>query len=407
MKSVYLARGQALRHVCRCMCSASADERTTQGTRESLAQQFTRAIDSHHQRRQIFRTTENDPANHTENHEAMFYTIPPEHFQRWLRRGLTVNMYRMTKAFNESSVMVRQPATELIGYLQMAEYTMPVIRYLLYGEIGSGKSTSLAHVMHYCGTQGWLILHVPWAAFFNRYSREIQPSVYRPGRLDQPLEAAEWIAYFKQMNEPLLKQLDIKVQNTYVWNKRESSDVGTPLADVMEFGLARVKYAADVVGAILKEIRQQAAPQGFKVLVAVDGVNAFWSTTNIKVEDDRTKRHDAGNLSLVHNFKKMIRNDWSNGAVIGTLDAYGNDADQRGSYLPRYVLGKEGFEWLDPHIPIYVPNYSEKEALSCLQYYIDRRWLQNPKALTEEGKEELLLLSSLNPFELYRVTAAQ
>lgn len=34
-------------------------------------------------------------------------------------------------------------------------------------------------------------------------------------------------------------------------------------------------------------------------------------------------------------------------------------------------------------------------------------WLDVVAALTEEGKEELLLLSSLNPFELYRVTAAQ
>ncbi|KAK2184153.1 hypothetical protein NP493_280g01000 [Ridgeia piscesae] len=361
------------------MCSAAREDRATPGTRESLAQQFSKAIDSHHQRRQIFRTTENDPANHTEHHEGMFYTVPPEHFHQWMRKGLTVNMYRMANAFNESSLMVRRPATELIGYLQMAEYTMPVIRYLLYGEYGSGKSTSLAHVMHYCGTQGWLILHVPWGAFFNRYSRDVQPSVYRPGRLDQPLEAAEWMTYFRQMNESLLTQLNIKVQHKYVWNKRESAEVGTPLAEVMEFGLARVKYAADVVGAVLKEIRLQAAPQGFKVLMAVDGVNAFWSTTNIKVEDDRTKRHNAGNLSLVHHFKKMIRSDWSNGAVIGTVDAYANDEDQRESYLPRYVLGKEGFEWLDPHIPIYVPNYSEKEALSCLQYYIDRKWLQNPK----------------------------
>ena len=39
----------------------------------------------------------------------------------------------------------------------------------------------------------------------------------------------------------------------------------------------------------------------------------------------------------------------------------------------------QGFEWLDPSIPIDVPDYTEKEALSCLHYYIDRKWLQNPK----------------------------
>ena len=37
----------------------------------------------------------------------------------------------------------------------------------------------------------------------------------------------------------------------------------------------------------------------------------------------------------------------------------------------------QGYEWLDPFIPVHVPNYSEKEAYSCLEYYLDRNWIQH------------------------------
>ena len=66
-------------------------------------------------------------------------------------------------------------------------------------------------------------------AFFNRYSRDVQPSVYRPGRLDQPLEAAEWMTYFRQMNESLLTQLDVCI--THVLSTPVSVAVGRIQSD--------------------------------------------------------------------------------------------------------------------------------------------------------------------------------
>ena len=42
------------------------------------------------------------------------------------------------------------------------------------------------------------------------------------------------------------------------------------------------------------------------MLVAVDGVNAFWSTTNIKVEDDRTKRVSFGYLVVSNSYVKLV-----------------------------------------------------------------------------------------------------
>ena len=43
-------------------------------------------------------------------------------------------------------------------------------------------------------------------------------STFTPGQVDQPLEAAEWLSYFRRMNEPLIKELDVGISqfNKYI-----------------------------------------------------------------------------------------------------------------------------------------------------------------------------------------------
>lgn len=40
---------------------------------------------------------------------------------------------------------------------------------------------------------------------------------------------------------------------------------------------------------------------------------------------------------------------------------------------------QEGFDALDPFIPILVSNYNPKEFESCIQYYLENSWLQHEK----------------------------
>ncbi|XP_077867315.1 small ribosomal subunit protein mS29-like [Saccoglossus kowalevskii] len=58
---------------------------------------------------------------------------------------------------------------------------------------------------------------------------------------------------------------------------------------------------------------------------------------------------------------------------------------------------------MDPFLPIHVDKYSDKEAESCLDYYIDRLWLQHSAAKMESGRKELKFLSGNNPAELDRI----
>uniref|UniRef100_A0A7N9CQM7 Small ribosomal subunit protein mS29 n=2 Tax=Macaca fascicularis TaxID=9541 RepID=A0A7N9CQM7_MACFA len=302
------------------------------------------------------------------------------------------------KTLSEACLMVRKPALELLHYLKNTNFAYPAVRYLLYGEKGTGKTLSLCHVIHFCAKQDWLILHIPDAHLWVKNCQDLLQSNYNKQRFDQPLEASTWLKNFKTTNERFLNQ--IKVQEKYVWNKRESTEKGSPLGEVVEQGITRVRNATDAVGIVLKELKRQSSLGIFHLLVAVDGINALWGRTTLKREDKSPIAPEE--LALIHNLRKMMKNDWHGGAIVSTLSQTGSLFKPRKAYLPQELLGKEGFDALDPFIPILVSNYNPKEFESCIQYYLENNWLQHEKAPTEEGKKELLFLSNANPSLLER-----
>ncbi|XP_004589068.2 small ribosomal subunit protein mS29 [Ochotona princeps] len=351
--------------------------------------------------RAICRTNESDPAKHGEQQEAQHYSLPLQDVRTVFPQGLPPRFAMQVKTFGEACLMVRKPALELLHYLKNTNFAHPAVRYLLYGEKGTGKTLSLCHVIHFCAKQDWLIVHVPDAHLWVKNSPDLLQSTYNRKRLDQPLEASTWLKNFKTVNERFLSQ--IKVQEKYLWSKRESVEKGSPLGQVVEQGLTRVKNATDAVGIVLKELKKQSSLGLFHLLVAVDGVNALWGRTTLKREDKNQIAPEE--LALIHNLRKMMRNDWTGGAIVLTLSQTGSLFKPRNAYLPQELLGKEGFDALDPFIPILVNNYNPKEFESCIQYYLENSWLQHEKAHTEDGKQELLFLSHANPGQLERLCA--
>ncbi|KAF7663037.1 hypothetical protein LDENG_00220460 [Lucifuga dentata] len=351
----------------------------------------------------VFRAQENDPAHQSQKHVGQYYTVPPAHIPSLFPHGLPRRYQQQVKTFNEACVMVRQPALEVISYLKKTDFSKPAVRYLFYGLKGSGKTMSLCHTVHFCYAQEWLVLHIPDAHLWVKNCKELLPSSYNASRFDQPLQATEWLRNFKITNEHFLSKL--KTSQRYVWTKREFTEEGRPLGELVDQGISRVKSSSDVVGAVMKELRLQSGqPEAdFRLAVAVDGVNALWGKSTIKKEDKSPV--DPEELTLVCNLRKLIKNDWHGGVIITTLSQTGSLYTPKSAYLPQELLGEKGFDSMDPFVPVSVPNYSEKEFESCYLYYIDRHWLQHPQSQTEDGKKELIFLSNRNPSMLERVCA--
>ncbi|XP_034408857.1 28S ribosomal protein S29, mitochondrial [Cyclopterus lumpus] len=366
-------------------------------------QQEAVAAESEHEPLSVFRTQENDPACQSQKQIGQYFTVPSAHIRTLFPHGLPRRYQQQVKTFNEACVMVRQPALEVISYLKKADYSQPSLRYLFYGLKGSGKTMSLCHALHFCYTQGWLVLHVPDAHLWVKNCKELLPSSYNTSRFDQPLQATDWLRNFRITNEQFLSK--IKTTQRYSWTKREFTEEGSPLGQLVDQGISRVKSSSDVVGAVMKELREQSGqPESeFRLAVAVDGVNALWGRSTIKKEDKSAVEPEE--LTLVYNLRKLMTSGWTGGAIITTLSQTGSLYTSKSSYLPQELLGERGFDSMDPLIPVSVPNYSEKEFESCYLYFMDRQWLQHPQSRTEEGKKELTFLSNRNPAMLDRISS--
>lgn len=352
----------------------------------------------------IFRTQESDPAAHSEKQISQYYTLPHEDLQTVFPHGLPARFRLQVKTFNEGCVMVRQPALEVISYLKRADYSKPALRYVFYGVKGGGKTMSLCHTLHHCARQGWLLVHIPDAQLWVKDCRELLPSSYNESRFDQPLQATAWLRNFRVTNEKFLSTL--QTSHRYVWTKRECTEAGRPLGELVDQGITRVKSSSDVVGAVFKELRlHMGQPEpGIRMAVAVDGVNALWGRSSIRKNNG--KPVNVEELTLIHNLRKLVKNDWCGGAIITTLSQTGSPYTPKTSYLPQELLGEEGFDRMDPFVPVTVSNYSEKEFESCYLYYQDRQWLQHSQSRNEEGKKELVFLSDRNPSMFERICSS-
>jgi small subunit ribosomal protein S29 len=297
--------------------------------------------------------------------------------------------------FAETSLMVRKPALEIINNLKLADYQKPAVRYLLYGQTGSGKSLSLAHILHYAYSSKFILYHIPYVPIWLKYDRkEVNWSSTKKGLADIPLIAAQWLKHFKHQNGPLLDELNLTTSQDYVWSIRETTPKETLLTELLTHGINRAKYACDCMDILLNELKSHCSNNKCKMLVAIDGFNAFFNEkTDLKTED-RVKVIPQ-QISMVQTGLSAVLSDWNNGAIVMVTSPRAALNTRRESHLPIYLIGRKGFEHIDPFIPVMVPELTTSEFNNMLDYYEEKRWLQKTG-----GRKELEFLTSKLPSEL-------
>ncbi|XP_043280875.1 28S ribosomal protein S29, mitochondrial [Venturia canescens] len=348
---------------------------------------------------QVFRTLENNPANHTTDHLHRFYTIEPKVQQRlFATGGLPKKFANNCATFLECSLLVRSPAVDIISYLNQTDYTRPANKYVLYGKMGVGKTLTVAHLVHYGLATKKIIVHVPWVPYWFKTPKEVATSLTKEGYYDLPLDAATWLVHFKRQNEPLLAELNLVVSKEYEWSAREITKAGAPLTEMIDLGVSRVKYACDIIYALTEELKLASTAGKCNTLVLIDGFNAFYAEQS-RIKDEEKKWLKPTYVSLTDAFLNITKWDWCNGAIVLTVDPVATMSKdyEKSPGLPRLMLGTEGFEHLDPFLPVKVDDYTPEEFESVMEYYKDRKWVRN---ITKEGQRELELLSARNPYTL-------
>lgn len=347
-----------------------------------------------------FRTTESSPSKQTTAQSSKFYTQHPDLKKQLFAHGGFPKTYeKQLKTFGESCVMIREPALELMHHIRASDLSKPTTRYVLYGKDGVGKSLTLTHLLHFGYENEFILVHVPWVPNWFKKPKERANSTTREGCIDLPIDAAAWLIHFRAQNARLLPRLDLKCSRDYVWSKRETTPAGATLVELIDHGITRIKFACDTVAVLLDELKQQSTMGRCKTMVAIDGYNAFFYPHTLIVTDNKAKVVP-DQVTLTRPFVNMTGHDWSNGVCVLVVDRLALNADRQASELPRYLLGKDGFEHLDPFVPVRVDNYSESEFDSCIDYYVNRKWIQN----VETGFDaELKALSGANPYTLMQM----
>lgn len=346
---------------------------------------------------QDFRTIVSDPAKHTDAQIGRFYTIDNE-LQKSLftRQMIPTYFHTDIKSFHEMCIMVRAPAVEIINYLNNTDFTKPANRFVLYGRRGAGKTTQLLHLLHYGRVNDFVIVHAHWPKLWFEHAKESSSSPTKEGMIDINIDAAAWLIRFKTQNADLLNKLQLTCSKEYVWSQRESTPASATIVELIDHGINRVKYASDVIAHLVEELKQQSTAGKCRTMVAIDGFNTFFQTTT-RIKDDNRRYVAASEITITEPFLSLTKADWSNGVCILTVDKHAHPDDSRDSDLPKYLLGREGFEHLDPFIPVHVDLYNDLEFQNVINYYLDRKFLINYEP---DFDEQLKFMSGKNGLDL-------
>lgn len=346
---------------------------------------------------QVRRTPESSPTAHSTKDLYKFYSLSSELKSSLFELGGVPRVFKQqSEIFNESSVLFRECMLELLQYLKTVDFERPCPRFVLYGPHGSGKSLTLLNALQYAYENEFLIVHIPWALKWFAYPKEVSLSHTKEGKVDLNIDAAMWLRHFKHQNTKILSDPKMITSKEYVWSNRETSAAAIPLTELIEHGISRVKYASDVVDVLFQEIKRLSSGGVCRTFVCVDGYNSFFTEkTNCKPEDK--SKVLPSRVTLTQSVIDLMQPDWNNGIIVLAVSLRANLPTRRESILPLYLLKKEGFESIDPFIPIFVPDLNVEEFHNLLNLYEEKKWLQKSGL-----RHEIAFITKQNPLLIYK-----
>ncbi|KAF8363807.1 dap-3, partial [Pristionchus pacificus] len=356
------------------------------------------------------------------------YEISKEHFQQLnLSKNLPSTMRKQCETLSECVSLVREPLVEVISWMDSSSVDHPSVRLCLWGPFGTGKTITLNQTTNSGIEKGWAIVHHRSGLFIisinkreressllyaamdlTRQVQEVEMSTFVSGRINDPVNAAIILNEFKTSNSHLWSKLgELKTHRSYEWTKKEKTDQGKSLTEIVEMGLSAPFLSSDCVGGLFRELRLHASEGNIKLLVAIDDANSLWGKTLVK-RADRTYAN-ASDLTLVQHYRRLLNDDWSNGTVVLVADkkeiSDARDKITVPRHTPMECFGVDGLMDIEPFVPIETGLYSDDEIKSLHEYYVQKNWLSSNKAQSEAGLLEMKHVSAFNPYYFERICA--
>lgn len=350
----------------------------------------------------IWESSESDPTKHDDSHQSLIYRLPQTDF---------LTIYGRTSPFDKHitqhyetlglfPMMIRKPALTAFDYYRRANFNAPNIRLLLYGNVGHGKTHSLAHIVHYLhNMKDCVILQIRDLKKLLHTPQEHTASITRPGRIDTPIETAIALKQFSLQNAYVLGHLgaNLACSRDYKWSAREITSAGEPLMNVAEHAVNRVTHATDCFAVLLKELAIAANNGIIRLVTILDDVAYLFDERAGELKHKDYKFMYTDELTAARAIKKLVKGSHKNSMLIAACD---RPKTPKALQTPKHLLGLEGWNSFDPFLPIHVPEYSREEFESHMNMLQDIDWITRPEARTEEMRDELRFVSGMNPLEL-------
>lgn len=355
----------------------------------------------------MWRANENDPTKHTKDHLGLFYLLPND-----AKEILNIFGYKSAfkgeytefyKTIRMTPIMVRQPALTAMDYVRKMQPDMPNVRVLFYGDPGRGKTNTLVHLLHFLHLeQQHIIMNIRNVKKFCRSPWNLTASTSRPGRIDNPLDAAMILQQFKFQNVSLLEKLKetLTCSKDYTWSLREVTKSGEPLINIADHGINRIIHASDCLAVLCNELMLASDEGKIKLACVLDDCSWLYSREAGVLEHADKKRILVDEVTTARAFKKLIKNNYKNGLVLATCH---NLFSSKQNQTPQDALGQAGWDHFDPFLPVNVPVFSRKEFESFMNLYQDIGWLTRPESRTREARDELRFVSGMNPGQLHEL----
>lgn len=88
---------------------------------------------------------------------------------------------------------------------------------------------------------------------------------------------------------------------------------------MIDLGINRLKYASEIIIALMSELKEASIAGKCNTLVVIDGYNTFFTETT-RIFNDNKVMMLPEKISLTIAFLDITKHDWCNGAVVLSVD---------------------------------------------------------------------------------------